>query len=763
MAPQAARAQKSNGTPPRQSRDPAEDREGQSQAEARSADRAAPGGAGPDLPELASALRRADQATRARVVSRLQHQAGNAAVQRMVQRKDPPPASMPPPNQSTIPRPAEQPILHEGVQLAPDQKLLRDILERMVAVKGEAGMDAWAYRFINMSVEEKIQYQLQGVDMQRLEDTRIHLKEAVLKLEYDNKEFLRQFETKANDVTREILNDSEKQIKDQLQKLGITSSEIQFGENTTTIYSMSNKQAGAAIQAHARALAAKRREANRAANAMLRAKSDVDNWTRSNPFIIPQSLTDTARRTHEDWKAQEEAYDKLRKEKEQDYPILAVYSTGDDAVSKLEQLASARPEQVAQSLGAEAQKRLQNIERVRAELGSRFKVWRQSHVMSITRQQMNATPTQARLIRDKAQKEAADEESSKMLFAAVAIGLGLLAAIPTGGSSVLAGIATAAAVAGAGMSIYGAYEHLQEYMLESAAGGTAFDKANAISRDDPSLLWLALDVVAAVTDLRAAATAFKTLKAAMETARASKLRNVRDLVDAGRKVGLSAEAQGRLVAAVVDSSGGKAAVKVTLEDIAAVFKKLDPKRIDARVARAFQDAAEHMIGLGRVAVVGQSPVERMAAIRRLVAPHLKDEAEIARVTQALAARLEKSAVGGFYSPHFDIIILKSEGSAESVASCLAHELAHAKQEIWNGLKNMEVYEQEFQAFSAQRSFLRGLPIDAVPEDFHWLWAADHAAIERHVLEAYQAEGAFKPKGFSNQYAAEEILRLLRKR
>jgi hypothetical protein len=702
-------------------------------------------------------------ATAQRTLMWLQHVAGNVAVQHLVQRKDPPPASMPLPNQSTMPAPAERPIVHEGVQLAPDQKLLRNILERMVAAKGEPAMDAWAYRFINMSVEQKIGHQLYGVDMQRLEDTRIHLKEAVLKLEHDNKEFLTQFEARAIDITREVLNNSEKQIKEQLQKLGITSTEIQFGENTTTHYSMSNKEAGAAIQKYARDLAAKRREANRAANAMLRAQSDVYKWTSNNPFIIPQGLTDTAKKAHEDWKQQEEAYNKLRKEREQEYPILAVYATGDDAVAKLEQLAAVRPEQLAQSLGVEAQKRLQNIDRVRAELGGRFKVWRQSHLLSITKQQMNATPMQARVIHDKAQKEAADEEASKMLFAAVAIGLGLLAAIPTGGSSALAGIATAAAVVGAGASIYGAYEHLQEYMLESAAGGTAFDKANAIAKDDPSLLWLALDIVAAVTDVGAAAAAFKTLKASMEAARASKLHNVRDLVDAGRKVGLSGEAQGRLVAAVVDSAGGKAAVKVTLEDIAAVFKKLDPQRIDARLARAFQDAARHMMDLGRVAVVGQSPVERMATIRQLVAPHLKDEAEISRVTRSLAAKLDQSNVGGFYSPHFDIILVKGEGSAESVAACLAHELAHHKQELWKGLKNIEVYEQEFQAFSAQRSFLRGLPIDAVPEDWQWLWLADNAAIERHVLEAYQAEGAFKPQGFSNQYAAEEIIRLLRKR
>ncbi|MER3404960.1 MAG: hypothetical protein C4289_07160 [Chloroflexota bacterium] len=136
--------------------------------------------------------------------------------------------------------------------------------------------------------------------MQRLEDTRIHLKETVLKLEYDNKEFLTQFEAKAIDVTREILNNSEKQIKEQLQKLGITSTEIQSGENTTIHYSMSNKEAGAAIQKNARDLAAKRREANRAANAMLRAKSDVYKWTRNNPFIIPQRLTDTAEKAHQD-------------------------------------------------------------------------------------------------------------------------------------------------------------------------------------------------------------------------------------------------------------------------------------------------------------------------------------------------------------------------------------------------------------------------------------------------------------------------------
>ena len=53
--------------------------------------------------------------------------------------------------------------------------------------------------------------------------------------------------------------------------------------------------------------------------------------------------------------------------------------------------------------------------------------------------------------------------------------------------------------------------------MEKAANGTDFDKAKAISTQEPSLFWLALDIVGAIADITVAAKAFGSLtKAAHE-------------------------------------------------------------------------------------------------------------------------------------------------------------------------------------------------------------------------------------------------------
>jgi hypothetical protein len=62
---------------------------------------------------------------------------------------------------------------------------------------------------------------------------------------------------------------------------------------------------------------------------------------------------------------------------------------------------------------------------------------------------MNATSFQREIVDRKVRSVARAEADEKLFFSILAIGLGLIAAIPTGGGSlVLAGIAAAAAAAG---------------------------------------------------------------------------------------------------------------------------------------------------------------------------------------------------------------------------------------------------------------------------------------------------------------------------
>lgn len=69
-----------------------------------------------------------------------------------------------------------------------------------------------------------------------------------------------------------------------------------------------------------------------------------------------------------------------------------------------------------------------------------------------------------------------------------------------------------ALAAAAGISGYTAITHILEYSTKQKMVGTAFDRAQALSADDPSFFWLALDIVGAIVDASAAAKAMSALK-----------------------------------------------------------------------------------------------------------------------------------------------------------------------------------------------------------------------------------------------------------
>ncbi len=134
--------------------------------------------------------------------------------------------------------------------------------------------------------------------------------------------------------------------------------------------------------------------------------------------------------------------------------------------------------------------------------------------MIATTQASLGVPTDSlrhRWVEAEASRRATTSMIINIALGALALGLGLLAAIPSGGSSLVAAGTFIAGLGAAGISTYFAAEHIQQYSLESAASGTDFDKARAVSGADPSLFWLALDIVGAILDINAAAEAFSEL------------------------------------------------------------------------------------------------------------------------------------------------------------------------------------------------------------------------------------------------------------
>jgi lipopolysaccharide export system protein LptC len=202
-------------------------------------------------------------------------------------------------------------------------------------------------------------------------------------------------------------------------------------------------------------------------------------------------------------------YQTTRAEKEAQFPILAAYR--DDNPEGLKMLAQGGESADAAVVPLIIEK-LANIQTVRENVEK--VIWKQESIREGTKAQMEIDQgsLEDSLINEYASDIELEESIKSLALAVFTIGIGMLAAIPTGGASLGASVAaTAAATTSLAISGFQAMRAVQNYELEMAAHGTTFDKAKAISKEDPSLFWLALDIVGVVVDVHGALAAFRSL------------------------------------------------------------------------------------------------------------------------------------------------------------------------------------------------------------------------------------------------------------
>lgn len=115
------------------------------------------------------------------------------------------------------------------------------------------------------------------------------------------------------------------------------------------------------------------------------------------------------------------------------------------------------------------------------------------------------------LIKTESERVAKSETVKEMRDAALTISLGLLTLV--GGP-----IGLAASALGTTLGVLSTVDSAQKYSIKSSASQTHFDRAKALSSEDPSAFWLAVDIAATVFDVGAFA---KTFTALHDTARAA--------------------------------------------------------------------------------------------------------------------------------------------------------------------------------------------------------------------------------------------------
>jgi hypothetical protein len=171
----------------------------------------------------------------------------------------------------------------------------------------------------------------------------------------------------------------------------------------------------------------------------------------------------------------------------------------------------------AGAVGEVLDSRQRAIEKVRDEVtDDPDRLWKLDSILALTKMRLGTSRlTMAdKLIADKIEQIKSDESWLAIALGVITFALALIAAIPTAGASLaLTAVATTAAVGTVVVSGYQLVRDIKEYQLQMALTNTDLNRrAYAISTEEPSMFWVALDLVFFVSDGMAAFKAFQALK-----------------------------------------------------------------------------------------------------------------------------------------------------------------------------------------------------------------------------------------------------------
>jgi|GEM_PF-6285902 len=209
-----------------------------------------------------------------------------------------------------------------------------------------------------------------------------------------------------------------------------------------------------------------------------------------------------------------------------------------------------------------------------------LKVWSLHNIVKLTAQDLGVSGNRVLMdaVHQRIKQEVTDEAILRVAVAALALTATIVAAVASGGVTLLAqGVAAGATAVAVGASVYQLATSVSEFLGESAASNVALDKKIAdISAKEPDLFWVVLDLLSFGLDVASVVAAFTKLAGAIRGA--VHLGDVEGLTKTVAGVSELSAAQGeRLVAKVGTiaasqkasaevagaAGGGKGAIKVT--------------------------------------------------------------------------------------------------------------------------------------------------------------------------------------------------------
>lgn len=510
----------------------------------------------------------------------------------------------------------------------------------------------------------------------------------VIALDQERAKVVSDFETIAKDRARATLDASEKQEQSEAARYGIKwemveqmRSDCMLGDckYTVTTYAMGEQSpAVTGLQGAAKVLIGRRNEMDEAREQMEQAQRDsldalascAGEGAGSYAMDCPGSTEYAKRRqeTEEKFKKKKDAYDLMRGYLSDQYPVLGAFSDPEKSVSDLKKLVSqtAGPEMAA-LLGKQIVDRLVNIAKVRDGLNNsgEVNIWRLPDLVRMTGEMMGLS---SKPVWDKWVTEKVKDEQPG-IFWSIALAVlniaALIAAPVTGGVSL--------AIA-AGVNTVVAIQHIKEYEMQKALGGTAFDKANALSQEEPSLFWLAVEVVGVAVD---AAAAFKAISSAVKAVKAVEeagdavrvVQKTEELKNVARSYG-GEKLAARVVAGLGEGAGAEAKALKALEVTGEESKLLEAG------ARAAEQELEAGVVAGRVAGEGGTKISRAGHI---FVCHSPCEYMLSKYSELLGPEITLEREATSLKSQYKVLEEEASKAAEAVRTAPPEKLAEARE------------------------------------------------------------------------------------
>ena len=476
---------------------------------------------------------------------------------------------------------ATQTRVFSGVTLSDDPAYTYDLLKRMYLNSDYGAMQDFVFSF-ESDVSRRRPSAGVSDDPELNRDITIL---SVLRQQYqvltdDRDSFIEDFEDRERHAAMDVVEDSEKIVLAEAARYGIRNIHLEF----SPWLGIPEIHGDIADNASTRGLAIAAQglldRKNKAEAAMARYQ-DFTSGAAAYAELVSQrfhSQEDEIAKYRAAISDTQKDLDVFRVQTQMRYPLLAALSSDEDFKrDDLEALAAGRTgptEGGANVVVGQIFEKLGNIGKVKKELkrGGDINVWLVPKLVAATRDELGVAPgTLHAHIIDAKVKEEQPSALTGILIGILQLGLVLLAPFTEGLTLIPA----------AALSAHTAYEHFKEYETKLALRGTHFG-AGALSAEEPSLFWLAVDIVGAGFDIGAAGgAAFRLFRELAPAAKALRAGEITE--DAARNIERQA---GEL--------GGKKLGEAVGRDVRALRSGTKEVGITAEEARQFEQAGQEL-------------------------------------------------------------------------------------------------------------------------------------------------------------------------